>query len=188
MKLFHKTISGPFTIPSGIITTAASIIEKTARQIPEIGILTTKSISVERKEGNREPILVQFSTLSFLNAVGLSNPWVSKFKEEISKIKIPKNKFLLISIFGKDEEEFFKVADKLKDFADGFELNLSCPHSDKYGQVIGQDFNLVSRIVKKVSFCKKPIFVKVSPNIDYITMASYNGLVNLDRYTRMNLI
>lgn len=170
MELFNKKISGPFTIPSGIITTQVSTLQKIAKEIPEIGILTTKSIGIEKREGNREPIIVNFAPLSFINAVGLANPGADKFKEELAKIKIPRNKFLLISIFGKDEKEFSEVAQKLKELADGFELNLSCPHSTKYGQVIGQDFALIEKIVKKVSNLQRPVFIKVSPNLDYKKM------------------
>ena len=165
-KIFDKEISGPFTIPSGIVATEVSILEKIANEIPEIGILTTKSIGPEPKEGNIEPIIAQYSPFSFINAVGLSNPGAEEFAKRLSKIKIPKDKFLLVSIFGKSAEEFKKVAERLYDFADGFELNISCPHSDKYGQTIGKDRGLVEKITKSVSSLGKPVFVKLSPNLD----------------------
>jgi dihydroorotate dehydrogenase (NAD+) catalytic subunit len=188
MRFFKKEISGKFTIPSGILTTEVSVLERVAKEIPEIGILTTKSIGIEKREGNREPILVNFAPLSFLNAVGLANPGVFEFKEQISKIKLPKNKFLLVSIFGKDEKEFFKVAKELSQFADGFELNLSCPHSQKYGQIVGQDFDLVWKIVKKVKTLKKPVLVKVSPNIDYLKMAKVSLKAGADGIVAINTL
>ena len=49
----------PFTIPSGIVTTEVSCLERIAQEIPEIGILTTKSIGPEPRAGNREPIFAQ---------------------------------------------------------------------------------------------------------------------------------
>ncbi|MFH1036575.1 MAG: dihydroorotate dehydrogenase, partial [Patescibacteria group bacterium] len=165
-KLFDKEISGSFTIPSGMVATEVSVLEKIAKEIPEIGILTTKSIGPEPKSGNREPIIAQFSPFSFINAVGLTNPGADVFAEKLSKIKIPADKFLLISIFGSCEVEFKEVAEKLYPFADGFELNISCPHSDKYGQVVGQDKNLVEKSVKSVASLGKPVFIKVSPNLD----------------------
>jgi len=165
-KILNKEISGPFTIPSGIVTTEVSILEKIANEIPEIGILTTKSIGIEPREGNKEPIVAQYAPFSFINAVGLRNPGAEEFARKISKIKIPKNKFLLISIFGKNEKEFQEIGEKLVDFADGFELNLSCPHSERYGQVIGSDFQLVEKIVKRIVSLGKPVFAKISPNLD----------------------
>ncbi len=165
-KIFDKEITGPFTIPAGIVTTEASAVEKIANEIPEIGILTTKSIGPEPREGYREPVIAQVAPLSFINAVGLSNPGAKEFKKRISKIKIGANKFLLISIFGSNEEEFREVAETLIDFADGFELNISCPHSGKYGQTVGRDTAILEKIVKNISSLGKPVFVKVSPNLN----------------------
>jgi len=105
-NFFHKEISGIFTIPSGIVATETSVLEKIAREIPEIGILTTKSIGLEPREGNKEPIIAEYAPFSFINAVGLANPGVEKFAKKISGIKIPENKFLLISIFGNSVNEF----------------------------------------------------------------------------------
>ena len=65
MRFFGKKISGPFTIPSGIIATEVSVLERVAKEIKEIGILTTKSIGLERREGNKEPILVNFAPFLF---------------------------------------------------------------------------------------------------------------------------
>ncbi len=166
MHFCNKKISGPFTIPSGIVATEVSVLEKIANEIPEIGILTTKSVGLEKREGNREPIVAQYNSLSFVNAVGLTTPGVDVFAEKLSKISIPENKFLLCSIFGNNAEEFSKVAEILYEFADGFELNLSCPHAEKYGQAIGQDKELISRIIKKVSSIGKPVFAKISPNLN----------------------
>ena len=166
IKLFEKEISGLFTIPSGIITTEASTLEKIANEVPEIGILTTKSIGIESCEGNREPIVAQYGPQSFINAVGLTNPGAEEFGRRLSKIRIPNDKFLLISIFGSCEEEFIRVAKRLQDYADGFELNVSCPHSEKYGQVIGQDRELVRKITRSVVLLGKPVSVKISPNLN----------------------
>lgn len=165
-KIFNKKISGPFTIPAGIVTTEVSTLEKIANEIPEIGILTTKSIGPEPREGNREPIIAQYSPFSFINAVGLTNPGVEEFRKRISKIEIPPNKFLLTSIFGGNEKEFKEVAEKLVEFTDGFELNISCPHSEGYGQAVGQDNAIVEKITKSIVSLGKPVFVKISPNLD----------------------
>ena len=185
-KLFNKEISGPFTIPSGIVATEVPVLEKIANEIPEIGILTTKSIGSEPKEGNKEPIIAQFSPFSFINAVGLTNPGAEEFAKKLSKIKIPNDKFLLVSIFGSNEEEFKDVAKKLYDFADGFELNISCPHSDKYGQVIGQDKYLTAKIIGKISSLGKPVFIKLSPNLDIKETVKYAIKAGISGITAIN--
>jgi len=164
VKIGNKEVM-PFTIPSGIVTTEVSCLERIANEIPEIGILTTKSIGPEPKAGNREPILAQYIPGGFVNAVGLTNPGCEEFAEKLSKIKIPEDKFLLCSIFGKNADEFVHVAKTLENHVDGFELNLSCPHAKGYGMQLGQDAEKVSEIVKAVTKnSKKPIFAKLTPN------------------------
>ncbi len=185
-KFFNKEISGIFTIPSGIITTEVSILEKIANEIPEIGILTTKSIGPEPREGNREPIIAQYPPFSFINAVGLTNPGVDDFADRISRIKIPDDKFLLTSIFGSNEKEFRKVAEKLVSYIDGFELNISCPHSEKYGQAVGQDKELIERVVKSVASLGKPVLVKVSPNLDIKETVRYTLAGGASGFTAIN--
>jgi dihydroorotate dehydrogenase (NAD+) catalytic subunit len=155
----------PFTIPSGIITTHPRSLEKISREIPEIGILTTKSIGPEPRMGNREPVLAQYASGCFINAVGLTNPGAEEFAKELSKVDLPSDKFLLCSIFGKDAEEFVKVAKILEDYVDGFEINLSCPHAKGYGMQLGQDPEIVFEITKAVvDNSSKPIFAKLTPN------------------------
>lgn len=155
----------PFTIPSGIITTEISCLERIAQEIPEIGILTTKSIGPQPRAGNREPILTQYIPGGFMNAVGLTNPGAEEFAKKLSSINIPQDKFLLASIFGKDASEFGYVAKTLEEYVDGFELNLSCPHAKGYGMQLGQDLQMVHEITQTVAQkTKKPIFAKLTPN------------------------
>ncbi|MCW1949428.1 MAG: tRNA-dihydrouridine synthase, partial [Candidatus Shapirobacteria bacterium] len=165
MKFLGKEISGRFTIPSGIIGTEVTSLKRLS-QIKEVGVLTTKSISLESREGNREPIIAQIEPGTLINAVGLANPGAEEFTKKLEGWKIPEDKFLLISIVGKDEEEFFRVAEILKDRADGFELNVSCPHGGKMGQSVGSDFELVEKIVKRIKSLGKPVIVKISPNLE----------------------
>lgn len=169
----------PFTIPSGIVTTSVASLEKLAREIPELGILTTKSIGSEARAGNREPIFAQYALGSYVNAVGLTNPGAESFARELSKISFPSDKFLLASIFGKTSREFVYVAKTLEEHVDGFELNLSCPHEKEVGMQLGQDPFIVSDITKAVvDNTRKPVFAKLTPNassIGEIAKAAING-------------
>jgi len=160
-----KKISGRFTIPSGIITTNINIIKKIFEEIPEIGVITTKSIGPEPKMGNREPIFTQYAPGCFMNAVGLTNPGYKEFAKQLSELKIPKDKFLLTSIFGKTAEEFVVVAKELAPYSDALELNLSCPHAKGYGMAIGQDPKAVKEITKAVKdVVNIPVIPKLTPN------------------------
>ncbi|MBU1200993.1 MAG: tRNA-dihydrouridine synthase [Nanoarchaeota archaeon] len=165
MKFLGKEISGQFTIPSGIITTNGKVIERIANSIPEVGIITTKSIGLNPREGNKEPIVTQYAPGCFMNAVGLTNPGAEEFAKQLQEIKIPKDRFILTSIFGKDAKEFVKVAKILTPFSDGLELNLSCPHATGYGMAIGQDPKLVEEITSAVKKAVSiPVVPKLTPN------------------------
>ncbi len=167
MDFLGKRLSGPFTIPSGIVTTATSIIQHFFDEIPEIGVLTTKSIGPDPKLGNREPILSQYAPGNFVNAVGLTNPGMHASAELLAGLKIPADRFLLTSIFGGSLEEYVAVAQCLAPYSDGLELNLSCPHAKGYGMAMGQDPDLVFAIIKAVKAAVDiPVIPKLTPNTD----------------------
>jgi len=165
-----KTVSGPFTIPSGIVATAVPIIEYIMSHAPQVGVLTTKSIGPDPRLGNREPILSQYAPGCFVNAVGLTNPGAVRSAELFAQLKVPNDRFLLISIFGGSVAEFVAVAELLAPYADGLELNLSCPHAQGYGMAMGQDPVLVAEITAAVKAAVNiPVAPKLTPNTDNIT-------------------
>ena len=137
IEFLGKTLSGAFTIPSGIVATAVPIIEYFFRHAPQIGVMTTKSIGPEPRLGNREPILSQYAPGCFVNAVGLTNPGAARSAELFKQLEVPDDRFLLTSIFGGSVEEFVAVAQLLAPYSDGLELNLSCPHAKGYGMAMG---------------------------------------------------
>lgn len=162
---FGKTLSSPFTIPSGIVTTAVPIIQYIFDNMPEVGVVTTKSIGLEPKAGYREPVLSQYAPGCFVNAVGLTNPGAHKSAELMAELKIPDDRFLLTSIFGGSVEEFVEVAKILAPVSDGLELNLSCPHAKGYGMAMGQDPELVEEITAAVkAVVDIPVIPKLTPN------------------------
>ena len=179
-KLCGKEISNLFAIPSGIIITTVSTL---SRFLKEDGpaILISKSIGIKARKGNSPPIIAGRGKGSFINAVGLANPGVDEFLRKIKTIKIPKDKVLIVSIFGKDLQEFTEISRKLYPYVDAFEINISCPHSKGFGTSVGQDKKLVSSITKNVVSFKKPVFVKISPNMsdddikEIIKIAEVNG-------------
>jgi dihydroorotate dehydrogenase (NAD+) catalytic subunit len=160
-------IGSPFTIPSGIVTTVPSVIARIAKDIPEIGFLTTKTLSVAPREGYREPVIHEYYPGCFANAVGLANPGAANFAEAMRPLlPLSNNKPLVVSIMGKDPEEFLECALILDEIADAFELNLSCPHVKGAGQSIGSDPDTVAAIRRLLTGrLDKPIIPKLSPNL-----------------------
>ncbi len=165
MEFFGKTLSGPFTIPSGIVTTATPIIQYIFDHMPEVGVVTTKSIGMEPRAGNREPVYSQYAPGCFVNAVGLTNPGAYESLAALAALNIPEDRFLLTSIFGGSLEEFVAVAKILAPVSDGLELNLSCPHAKGYGMAMGQDPDLVRAITAAVkAVVDIPVIPKLTPN------------------------
>ena len=164
-EFFGKQISGPLTVPSGIVTTATSIIQYFMDSVPQVGVLTTKSIGLEPRLGYREPVLSQYAPGCFVNAVGLTNPGAEASVDLLSQLRVPDDKFLLTSIFGGSVSDFVEVARLLAPVSDGLELNLSCPHARGYGMAMGQDPELVFEIVKAVKDAVDiPVIPKLTPN------------------------
>jgi dihydroorotate dehydrogenase (NAD+) catalytic subunit len=168
-EMGRKQVLGRFVIPSGIRCVRGSVIGKCFTDIPGVGVITTKSLSFAPRPGYREPIYARFLTGSYINAVGLSNPGAELFLEEMKSVHISRNKFLLVSIFGADADEFRMAAETLEPIADGFELNMSCPHAAGYGIEIGQDVGLVTKITNTViNMSRVPVFVKLSATLQTI--------------------
>jgi len=172
-EFLGKQISGRFTIGSGIITTTVDTIKRLT-DIPELGVLTTKSIGPAERDGNREPVYAGLcdGRDGYINAVGLGNPGHVLFEQELQGLKLPEDKFLLISIFGATTEDFVEVARLLHPHADALELNFSCPHASGHGLAICQTPGLAAEIVTAVKqvAIDKPIVPKLSPNLDFATI------------------
>lgn len=152
----------PLILASGILGSYASSLNRISEHA---GAVISKSVGVEEVEGYKNPVVVNYSH-GIINAVGLSSPGAVKFAEELKAYK--GSAPLIVSVFGSSPEEFAKVISHFP-FASAFELNLSCPHSEKYGLTVGSDPDLVKEIVKKVKKAtNKPVFAKVSANVDVV--------------------
>lgn len=178
IQIGKKIIDGRFVIPAGIRCADTNVIQKYFN-IESVGIVTTKSISAKPVRGHKEPLFIKYGERSYINAVGLANPGAAAFKKGLEKITVPKNKFLLVSIFGKDVKEFYEAAKILCDYADGFELNMSCPNAKGYGLQVGNEPALVGEITKKIAESFDiPVFVKLSstmPNVSGIAKVAIDN-------------
>lgn len=78
-------------------------------------------------------------------------------------------KFLLVSIMGRNEEEWKSLAEKCEEAgADALELNFSCPNmvEEGTGSAVGQDEPLIERFTRAVkSAVKIPVIAKLTPNV-----------------------
>ena len=159
-------ITNPTMLAAGILGMSSTFFKRVAKA--GAGAIVTKSIGLKARKGYANPTMVNVPC-GMLNAMGLPNPGIKNFAEEIEEAKktgIP----IIVSIFGFSADEFAEVAEKAsRSGADALELNVSCPHIEKAGAEIGQNPQLVAEVVKKVKKAVKvPVFVKLTPNVSDI--------------------
>jgi dihydroorotate dehydrogenase (NAD+) catalytic subunit len=174
-----------YWLASGVLGVTGAIM----RRVSEAGadVIVTKSIGLVPRKGNQGPILAT-SHGGLLNAVGLTNPGIDEFAEELSVLKaadLP----VVLSIFGNTLEEIGKVATRGADLnPDGIELNLSCPH-ENIGQ-IAHDPDLTYKFVKEVKDAVDcPVFAKLTPNAsDYVSVGLAAERAEADAVVAINTL
>ena len=175
----------PTMLASGILGISLDVFARLYKD--GAGALVTKSLSKEPWEGYANPTLIGIKA-GYLNAVGLSNPGAPYFAKMISSNKtIP----IIVSLVGSVEEDFTFM---IKQFENvkilGYELNLSCPHVAKVGLEVGDDPELVHKIVKAVkSNSKVPIIAKVGlGSSDYLETVRVACEAGIDAITAINTV
>lgn len=158
IKIGPIKLQRPTILASGILGISLDVFKRLYRQ--GAGAVVTKSLSKEPWEGYPNPTIFGLKGGGWLNAVGLSNPGAPYFAEMISKnTDVP----IIVSLVGSIEDDFdFMIKQFAKTNVIGFELNLSCPHVEKVGLEVGDDPELVRKIVKKSkSETDLPVIAKV---------------------------
>jgi len=180
----------PTILAAGILGLTTATLQEAIKH--GAGAVVTKSISLKPRTGYKNPAIVQINNHSLLNAIGLPNPGAEYFADEIKELKKqPLNAPIVASVVGFTQNEFAQTAQILaKAGADAIELNLSCPHVKKTGSEIGQNPNLVSKVVKQVkNTVKKPIIVKLTPNVtDIVEVAKAAVQAGADAITAINTV
>jgi dihydroorotate dehydrogenase (NAD+) catalytic subunit len=123
--------------------------------------------------------------------MGLPNPGIGEFVNEIHRAKKALKVPLVVSVYGFTAEEYANVAEKaIKAGADAVELNVSCPHVKETGLEIGQNPEILAEVVKKVKVrLGKPVLVKLSPNVaNIVEIAEVAEKAGADALTAINTV
>lgn len=134
--------------------------------LSELGGISCKGITLTKRDGNPPPRIAETPS-GILNAVGLQNPGVDHFiAEDLPWLK-QQDTAVIANIAGNTEEEYCRMAEKLSDSGvDMIEMNISCPNVKSGGVQFGTSCSSVENITKLVrAHCKKPLIVKLSPNV-----------------------
>lgn len=192
MTSLQTTIAG-ITLNNPIIL-AAGIMDEDAESMQRIinagaGAITTKSIGLTPNQGYPNPTLIELPH-GILNAMGLPNPGIEHFQEEMNQLTQTTTP-IIGSIYAATPHEFVQLAQKMQNYgAAAVELNLSCPHSQHYGHVIGSDPQLTKEITAEVKkHINIPVFVKLSPNVtDIVQLAQAAQQGNADALVAINTV
>jgi dihydroorotate dehydrogenase (NAD+) catalytic subunit len=174
----------PTMLAAGILGSTASSLNWAGRS--GAGAVVTKSFGLFPNKGYANPTTVEV-TGGVINAIGLSNPGVENFKDEL--VKLNKSVPAIASLYGANPEEFSEIAARVEGLVDALELNVSCPHAmGGCGSTIGQDPLLTADIVRSVKRSVKiPVFVKLTPNVnDIVEIALHAQDAGADALTLIN--
>ena len=176
----------PTILASGILGIALDVFNRIYQA--GAGAVVTKSLSKEPWEGYHNPTIFSVKGDGWLNAVGLSNPGAPNFAKMIEPNKdVP----IIVSLVGSLEDDFefmIKQFENTKVLA--YELNLSCPHVAKVGLEVGDDPELVKKIVKTVkSSTDVPVIAKVGlGTTNYLDTVDAACKAGIDAITAINTL
>jgi dihydroorotate dehydrogenase (NAD+) catalytic subunit len=180
-------LANPTMLAAGILGMSGPSLRRAAEA--GAGAVITKSMGLKPRIGYANPTLVQVNC-GILNALGLPNPSIHHFVEEIDEAK-KGGAPIIISVYGFSSEDFGEAARVAAEAgADALELNVSCPHVERTGSEIGQSPQLVADVVEEVKKAvDKLVFVKLTPNVvDIAEIAEAAVKAGADAITAINTV
>jgi dihydroorotate dehydrogenase (NAD+) catalytic subunit len=181
-------LENPTILASGILGYSTESLNRVAKA--GAGAVVTKSVGSEPRFGYANPTVVQ-AEAGLINAMGLPNPGIDVYSEEIKFSKTILRVPLIVSVFGYSADDYATVAKKaVAAGADAVEINVSCPHVKQTGAEIGQSPKLLAEVVEKTKAAiTKPLIVKLSPNVADITVLAQAAVeAGADALTAVNTL
>jgi len=169
IELFGIKFKNPVWVASG--TFGYGLEARELYDISRLGAVVTKGISLKPRHGNEPPRIVE-TPCGMLNSIGLQNPGVERFLSDIYPKIVGIDTHFIANVFGETEEEYLEVCLALEsaDKIVAYELNVSCPNVKRGGMFFGHDPGLLGSLVSRIKGrVKKPLLVKLSPNVADIT-------------------
>ena len=155
-----------------------------------LGGISCKGITLKKRDGNPPPRIAETPS-GILNAVGLQNPGVDVFiRDDLPWLK-QQGTVVIANTAGNTVEEYCQMAEKLSDTdVDMIELNISCPNVKSGGVQFGTSCEAVEDITSQVRrFCKKPLIIKLSPNVtDIASIAKAAEAAGADAISMINTL
>lgn len=174
-----------YWLASGILGVTASTMMRVVRAGADA--VVTKSLGSSPRKGHAGPVLTA-SHGGLLNSVGLTNPGIDAFEDEmklLNKANIP----VILSVFGSTPEEIAHIVETAVSMKpSAIELNLSCPHAEI--SQISHSPDLTYKYVKSAKeVADVPVFAKLTPNAsDYVSVGRAAQDAGADAIVAINTI
>lgn len=138
--------------------------------ISKLGGISCKGMTIEPKQGNPPPRIAETYS-GILNSVGLQNIGVHGFIEYYLPTLKQDGNVIIANVAGATIEDYVRAAEALDaSDVDMVELNISCPNVKAGGATWGISCNGAASVTKAVrAATKKPLIVKLTPNVTDIT-------------------
>ena len=158
--------------------------------VNEIGAIVTKGVTPLPRSGN-PGVRIAETPSGMLNCIGLENPGVEVFINEILPEIKKYDTAVIVNISAGTVEEYAKMAYLLDiDGVDALEVNISCPNVKEGGIVFGTDPKAAVAVTHAVkTHTSKTVIVKLSPNVtDIVAMAKAVEEAGADAISMINTL
>lgn len=162
-------MKNPVTVASGTFGSGMEYGEFV--DLSRLGAVTTKGVAITPWEGNPTPRVAEVYG-GMLNAIGLQNPGIDTFIERDLKFLEKYDTKVIVNVCGHSIKEYEECVERLSDIDSValLEINVSCPNVKEGGIAFGtrpESLNEITKVLKAKT--KKPIIMKLSPNVTDIT-------------------
>ncbi len=182
------TFKNPVMTASGTFGSGMEYVQFV--DLNKLGAIVTKGVANVPWPGNPTPRVAE-TYGGMLNAIGLQNPGVDVFIERdlefLKKFDTP----VIVNVCGKTVEDYLETVERLNETDVAMmEINVSCPNVKEGAIAFGQKADALFDITSKIkNVAKKPVIMKLSPNVTDITeMAKAAEAAGADAISLINTI
>jgi dihydroorotate dehydrogenase (NAD+) catalytic subunit len=148
-----------------------------------LDVFVTKTVTPLPRDGN-EAVRIAETEGAMLNAIGLANPGIERFRGEVlprlASLGVP----IWVSVGGFCAEDYASSCALLEesDEVETLELNLSCPNVDEVPENVGEV------VAAARAATTKPLYAKLSPAADVADTARAAEAAGADGLTLVNTV
>jgi dihydroorotate dehydrogenase (NAD+) catalytic subunit len=167
VRLGRLQLANPITVASGTFGYAREMAGFV--DLGRLGGILPKTITLHPRPGNPPPRTCE-TAAGMLNSIGLDNDGIEAFIQRQLPYLASLGTAIIVSIAGKNQDEFVQMAARLDGVSGiaALELNISCPNVSG-GVDFGIDTAACEKVVSGVrAACSHPILAKLTPNVTNI--------------------